>query len=120
MLSAGLILTGPDSQRYYDYEKLPFFSTAVSAGEQTLWGPRVDFLGFERVDRYNNHRLHFPLSGTSRPRNMDRPITPTTRPLNRETADNAAAWFLGRFTSYFKRGLAVSAGNHGAEQVLAD
>ncbi|MCY0906696.1 cache domain-containing protein [Arthrobacter sp. H14-L1] len=37
----------PGSNRYYDYEKLPFFSTAASTGKQTLWGPYVDFLGFE-------------------------------------------------------------------------
>ncbi|SDP84720.1 hypothetical protein SAMN04487914_1607 [Arthrobacter sp. ok909] len=37
----------PGSSRYYDYEKLPFFSTAASTGEQTLWGPYIDYLGFE-------------------------------------------------------------------------
>jgi hypothetical protein len=37
----------PGSNRYYDYEKLPFFSTARSTGEQTLWGPYVDYLGFD-------------------------------------------------------------------------
>jgi hypothetical protein len=37
----------PGSSRYYDYEKLPFFSTAATTGEQSLWGPYVDFLGFE-------------------------------------------------------------------------
>lgn len=37
----------PGSSRYYDYEKLPFFSTAASTGEQSVWGPYVDFLGFE-------------------------------------------------------------------------
>lgn len=37
----------PGSHRYYDYEKLPFFSTAATTGEQTLWGPYVDYLGFE-------------------------------------------------------------------------
>lgn len=37
----------PGSSRYYDYEKLPFFSTPASTGEQTLWGPYIDFLGFE-------------------------------------------------------------------------
>ncbi|MGY2747503.1 cache domain-containing protein [Arthrobacter sp. UYCu723] len=37
----------PGSNRYYDYEKLPFFSTAASTGKQSLWGPYVDFLGFE-------------------------------------------------------------------------
>ncbi|ALE06320.1 GntR family transcriptional regulator [Arthrobacter sp. ERGS1:01] len=37
----------PGSDRYYDYEKLPFFSTAASTGKQTLWGPYVDYLGFE-------------------------------------------------------------------------
>jgi hypothetical protein len=35
------------SSRYYDYEKLPFFSTAATTGNQSLWGPYVDFLGFE-------------------------------------------------------------------------
>ncbi|WP_125615549.1 cache domain-containing protein [Specibacter cremeus] len=37
----------PGSDRYYDYEKLPFFSIAASTGHQTLWGPYVDYLGFE-------------------------------------------------------------------------
>lgn len=37
----------PGSNRYYDYEKLPFFSTAAATGERTLWGPYVDYLGFE-------------------------------------------------------------------------
>lgn len=37
----------PGSNRFYDYEKLPFFSTAASTGEQTLWGPYIDYLGFE-------------------------------------------------------------------------
>lgn len=37
----------PGSSRYYDYERLPYFSTAASTGEQTIWGPYVDFLGFE-------------------------------------------------------------------------
>lgn len=37
----------PGSNRYYDYEKLPFFSTAASTGQQTVWGPYIDYLGFE-------------------------------------------------------------------------
>lgn len=37
----------PGSDRYYDYEKLPFFSTAAATGEQTVWGPYIDYLGFE-------------------------------------------------------------------------
>lgn len=37
----------PGSDRYYDYEKLPFFSTAASTGEQTVWGPYIDYLGAE-------------------------------------------------------------------------
>ena len=37
----------PGSHRYYDYEKLPFFSTAETTGEQTVWGPYVDYLGTE-------------------------------------------------------------------------
>lgn len=39
----------PGSNRYYDYEKLPFYSAAASTGELTLWGPFVDVLG---VDDY--------------------------------------------------------------------
>jgi hypothetical protein len=37
----------PGSARYYDYEKLPFFSTAAATGEQTVWGPYIDYSGFE-------------------------------------------------------------------------
>ncbi|MFC9354911.1 cache domain-containing protein [Arthrobacter sp. NPDC057013] len=37
----------PGSNRFYDYEKLPYFSTAASTGKQTLWGPYIDYLGFE-------------------------------------------------------------------------
>lgn len=37
----------PGSDRYYDYEHLPFFSNAASTGEQTLWGPYIDYLGIE-------------------------------------------------------------------------
>lgn len=37
----------PGSHRYYDYEKLPFFSAAAATGEQTLWGPYLDYLGVE-------------------------------------------------------------------------
>lgn len=37
----------PNSNRYYDFEKLPFFSTPASTGEPTLWGPYIDYLGFE-------------------------------------------------------------------------
>lgn len=37
----------PGSNRYYDYEKRPFFTTAASTGEQTLSGPYLDYFGFE-------------------------------------------------------------------------
>jgi hypothetical protein len=37
----------PGSQRYYDYEKLPFVTTAASTGKQTLSGPYLDYLGLE-------------------------------------------------------------------------
>ena len=37
----------PGSQQYYDYEQLPFFSTAAVTGNHTLWGPYVDYLGCE-------------------------------------------------------------------------
>jgi hypothetical protein len=35
----------PGGPRYYDYEKLPFFTTALATGQQTIWGPYVDYLG---------------------------------------------------------------------------
>lgn len=35
----------PGGPRYYDYEKLPFFTTALATGGQTIWGPYVDYLG---------------------------------------------------------------------------
>jgi hypothetical protein len=35
----------PGSDRYYDYEHLPYFTTAASTGEQTVWGPYIDYLG---------------------------------------------------------------------------
>lgn len=38
----------PGSARYYDYEKLPFFSTAAATGEQTVWGPYIDYSGCEQ------------------------------------------------------------------------
>jgi hypothetical protein len=37
----------PGSNRYYDYEKLPFFTAAASTGKQILSGPYLDYLGFE-------------------------------------------------------------------------
>lgn len=37
----------PGSNRYYDYEKLPFFSIPADTGERTIWGPYIDYLGFE-------------------------------------------------------------------------
>ncbi|EMQ97890.1 cache domain-containing protein [Paeniglutamicibacter gangotriensis] len=35
----------PDGERFYDYERLPFFTTAERTGEETIWGPYVDYLG---------------------------------------------------------------------------
>lgn len=35
----------PGGERFYDYEKLPFFTTAAATGQQTLWGPYLDYLG---------------------------------------------------------------------------
>ncbi|WP_413249064.1 cache domain-containing protein [Sinomonas flava] len=37
----------PGSSRYYDYEKLPFFSIPAETGEQAMWGPYIDYLGVE-------------------------------------------------------------------------
>lgn len=38
----------PGSSRFYDYEKLPFFATVAATGEQTFWGPYLDYPGFEQ------------------------------------------------------------------------
>lgn len=35
----------PEGERFYDYERLPFFSAAEKTGEETSWGPYVDYLG---------------------------------------------------------------------------
>lgn len=39
----------PGGERFYDYQNMPFFSSASRTGEQTAWGPYVDYLG---VDEY--------------------------------------------------------------------
>ncbi|GAA3860900.1 hypothetical protein GCM10022381_01600 [Leifsonia kafniensis] len=39
----------PGGERFYDYQNMPFFATASRTGEQTSWGPYVDYLG---VDEY--------------------------------------------------------------------
>ncbi|MFJ6418696.1 cache domain-containing protein [Paeniglutamicibacter sp. NPDC091659] len=35
----------PGGERFYDYERLPFFTAAERTGEETIWGPYVDYLG---------------------------------------------------------------------------
>ncbi|GAA1497510.1 cache domain-containing protein [Paeniglutamicibacter kerguelensis] len=35
----------PAGERFYDYERLPFFTAAERTGEETMWGPYVDYLG---------------------------------------------------------------------------
>ena len=37
----------PGNDRYYDYAKLPYFSTPALTGQHTVWGPYIDYLGIE-------------------------------------------------------------------------
>jgi hypothetical protein len=37
----------PEGDRFYDYEKLPWFSTVARTGQQAMAGPYVDYLGFD-------------------------------------------------------------------------
>ncbi len=37
----------PGGERFYDYQNMPFFAAASRTGEQTVWGPYVDYLGLD-------------------------------------------------------------------------
>jgi hypothetical protein len=37
----------PGGERFYDYQSMPFFASAKSTGEQSMWGPYVDYLGLD-------------------------------------------------------------------------
>lgn len=37
----------PGAERFYDYQNMPFFASASRTGEQTAWGPYVDYLGLD-------------------------------------------------------------------------
>ena len=37
----------PGGERFYDYQNMPFFASASRTGEQTVWGPYVDYLGMD-------------------------------------------------------------------------
>ncbi|WP_104181616.1 cache domain-containing protein [Arthrobacter sp. B0490] len=37
----------PGGERFYDYQNMPFFASANRTGEQTVWGPYVDYLGMD-------------------------------------------------------------------------
>ncbi|MBG6191328.1 hypothetical protein IWX64_002288 [Arthrobacter sp. CAN_A212] len=37
----------PGGERFYDYQNMPFFAAANRTGEQTAWGPYVDYLGLD-------------------------------------------------------------------------
>lgn len=37
----------PGGERFYDYQNMPFFAAARRTGEQTAWGPYVDYLGLD-------------------------------------------------------------------------
>ncbi len=37
----------PGGERFYDYQNMPFFAAANRTGEQTVWGPYVDYLGLD-------------------------------------------------------------------------
>jgi hypothetical protein len=51
----------PGGERFYDYEKLPFFSTAATTGKQTMWGPYLDYLGAD--DYVLTHSAPFFVDG---------------------------------------------------------
>lgn len=37
----------PGGERFYDYQNMPFFTSASRTGEQSIWGPYVDYLGLD-------------------------------------------------------------------------
>jgi hypothetical protein len=37
----------PGGERFYDYQNMPFFTSASRTGEQSMWGPYVDYLGLD-------------------------------------------------------------------------
>jgi hypothetical protein len=51
----------PGGERFYDYQSLPFFVSAQRTGEQSMWGPYLDYLG---LDEYIlTHTAPIQLSG---------------------------------------------------------
>jgi hypothetical protein len=51
----------PGGERFYDYQNMPFFTSAGKTGEQSVWGPYVDYLG---LDEYIlTHTAPIRLSG---------------------------------------------------------
>lgn len=51
----------PGGERFYDYQNMPFFTSASRTGEQSMWGPYVDYLG---LDEYIlTHTAPIQLSG---------------------------------------------------------
>ena len=82
----------PGSNRYYDYEKLPFFSTAASTGEQTLWGPYIDYLGFEEyiITLTAPFSLHGTFAGVAGCDILVKDLEPLIMPDLRAIPGNAA------------------------------
>jgi len=82
----------PGSNRFYDYEKLPFFSTAASTGEQTLWGPYIDYLGIEEyvltfAAPFSVHGNFMGVTGCDiRLRDLEPLIMPTLRLVRADAA----------------------------------
>jgi hypothetical protein len=37
----------PGGERFYDYQNMPFFTSASRTGERSMWGPYVDYLGLD-------------------------------------------------------------------------
>lgn len=37
----------PGGERFYDYQNMPFFTSARRTGQQSMWGPYVDYLGLD-------------------------------------------------------------------------
>ncbi|MFE4198880.1 cache domain-containing protein [Paenarthrobacter sp. NPDC056912] len=82
----------PGSNRYYDYEKLPFFSTAASTGEQTLWGPYIDYLGFEEyiITLTAPFKVHGTFAGVAGCDILVKDLEPLIMPELRAIPGNAA------------------------------
>jgi hypothetical protein len=82
----------PGGPRYYDYERLPFFTTALATGEQTIWGPYVDYLGSDEYILTHTapiavgRRLAAVVGYDMRIRDLESAIMPALRAISGDAA----------------------------------